>query len=135
MEFRRGLFRSGTFLTIKHGPPGIGRSGGGAIVALSSIAGALTHRNLGVYAITKAGVEMLVRNAADELGQFGVRVNAIRPGLVPTDASSVLDGDEAPRRDYPDQIPRGHTGENSYISAAVPHIVGGCLSWGPSTGL
>src|SRR3546814_3059528 len=78
---------TGTFLTIKHAAPAIGRSGGGAIVAMSSIAGALTHRNLGVYAITKAGVEMLVRNAADELGQFGVRVNAIRPGLVPTDRS------------------------------------------------
>src|SRR3546814_6700284 len=90
---------TGTFLTIKHAAPAIGRSGGGAIVAMSSIAGALTHRNLGVYAITKAGVEMLVRNAADELGQFGVRVNAIRPGLVPTDASSVLDGDEATRQD------------------------------------
>src|SRR3546814_15653341 len=105
-----GRSRTCTVLTIKHAAPSIGRSGGGAIVAMPSIAGALTHRNLGVYASTKAGVEMLVRNAADELGQFGVRVNAIRPGLVPTDASSVLDGDEATRQDYPDQMQLGTTG-------------------------
>src|SRR3546814_8817608 len=67
---------------------------------------------------------MLVRNAADELGQFGVRVNAIRPGLVPTDASSVLDGDEATRQDYLDQMPLGHTGETSDIGAAVRYLVG-----------
>src|SRR3546814_8073306 len=72
---------------------------------------------------------MLVRNAADELGQFGVRVNAIRPGLVPTDASSVLDGDEATRQDYLDQMPLGHTGETSDIGAAVRYLVGDDSRW------
>src|SRR3546814_4563698 len=75
---------------------------------------------------------MLVRNAADELGQFGVRVNAIRPGLVPTDASSVLDGDEATRQDYLDQMPLGHTGETSDIGAAVRYLWATTLAGSPA---
>ena len=83
----------GSFLTIKHAAPVIARSGGGSIVAISSIAGSHTHRHLAAYSVSKAALDMLVRNAADELGEFGVRVNAVRPGLVPTDASQPLDAD------------------------------------------
>lgn len=89
----------GAFLTIKHAAPAIAGSGGGAIVAISSIAGSHTHRHLAAYSVSKAALDMLVRNAADELGEFGVRVNAVRPGLVPTDASQPLDADPATRAD------------------------------------
>ena len=81
---------TGTWSLIRHAAPAMARSGGGSIVALSSIAGHLTHRHLGAYAVAKAGIEMLVRNAADELGAYGIRVNGVRPGLVPTDASGPL---------------------------------------------
>src|SRR3546814_19315429 len=72
---------------------------------------------------------MRVLKAASELGQCGGRVNAIRPGLVPTDASSVLDGDEAPLQDYLDQMPLGHTGETSDIGDAVRYLVGDDSRW------
>src|SRR3546814_18875821 len=80
---------------------------------------------------------MRVLKAASELGQCGGRVNAIRPGLVPTDASSVLDGDEATRQDYLDQIPLGHTGETPDIGAAVRYLVGDDSRWvtGPVFGV
>ena len=120
---------TGTFLTIKHAAPLIGRSGGGAIVAMSSIAGALTHRHLGAYCVAKAGIEMLVRNAADELGGFGVRVNAVRPGLVPTDASAALVYDEFTRDDYIAQMPLGRTGNDDEIADAVRFLVGDESAW------
>ena len=94
------LSLTSTLSTIKHAAPIMGRGGGGAIVAVSSIAGHLTHRNLGQYCVAKAGVEMLVRNAADELGRYGIRVNGVRPGLVPTEMAAGLAQTDAIREDY-----------------------------------
>jgi NAD(P)-dependent dehydrogenase (short-subunit alcohol dehydrogenase family) len=120
---------TGTFLTIKHAAPVISKSGGGAIVATSSIAGALTHRDLAAYTTSKAGLEMLVKNAADELGEFGVRVNAVRPGLVPTDASGPLVDDGPTYQDYLDQMPLGRHGEPDEVASAVRYLVGDEATW------
>ncbi|MBV9042130.1 MAG: SDR family NAD(P)-dependent oxidoreductase, partial [Acidimicrobiia bacterium] len=96
---------TGTFLTIKATVPLLTRSGGGSIVAVSSIAAALTHPLMAPYSVAKAAIDMLVRNAADELGRFRVRVNGVRPGLVPTGASDPLVGHEPTREDYLAQMP------------------------------
>jgi NAD(P)-dependent dehydrogenase (short-subunit alcohol dehydrogenase family) len=119
----------GTLSVLKHCAPVMARSGGGSIVALSSIAGHMTHRNLGAYAVAKAGIEMMVRNAADELGRFGVRVNGVRPGLVPTDISAGLNNDEATRQDYLDQMPLARTGTVDDIASAVRFLAGPEASW------
>jgi NAD(P)-dependent dehydrogenase (short-subunit alcohol dehydrogenase family) len=58
--------------------------GRGSIVAFSSIRAATVEPGQSVYAMTKAGLEALVRAAATEFGPCGVRVNAIRPGVVET---------------------------------------------------
>lgn len=118
-----------TLSTIKHAAPLMSRNGGGSIVALSSIAGHLTHRHLGQYAVAKAGIEMLVRNAADELGRFGIRVNGVRPGLVPTDAAAGLANDEPTKADYLAQMPLGRTGTLDDIAGAVRFLVGDDAAW------
>ena len=59
-------------------------AGQGSIVNISSIAGALTHRWMDSYCASKAGLNMLTRCAADDLGEHGIRVNAVMPGIVPT---------------------------------------------------
>src|SRR3546814_9653942 len=76
-DFERELHVNvtGTFVTIKAAAPHLARAGGGAIVAVSSIAAILTHPLMAAYSTSKAALDMLVRNAADELGRFGVRVN------------------------------------------------------------
>ena len=120
---------TGTWSLIRHAAPVMARSGGGSIVALSSIAGHLTHRHLGAYAVAKAGIEMLVRNAADELGAYGVRVNGVRPGLVPTDASGPLNDDAATRADYLAQMPLGRTGTVEDVAALVAFLAGPESTW------
>ncbi len=96
---------TGTFLAIKHAAPVLARAGGGSIVAISSIAAPLTHPYMAPYSVSKAGIETLVRNAADELGHAGVRVNAVRPGLVPTELADPLVADEQVLDDYLAQMP------------------------------
>lgn len=58
--------------------------GGGAIVNLSSIAAGVPGFSLLSYRAAKAGVENFTRSLAIDLGEFGVRVNAIQPGHIPT---------------------------------------------------
>ena len=55
---------------------------GGAIIALSSVAGRLGYAFRTPYAATKWAVVGLVKSLAIELGPLGIRVNAIQPGIV-----------------------------------------------------
>src|SRR5262245_48035092 len=118
---------TGTFLTLKHAGRAMGR--GGAIVAVSSIAGILTHRFMSAYCASKAGLEMLVRCAADELGGLGVRVNAVRPGLVPTVMATPRTADARVGDDYLDQMPLARLGTTDDIAAAVRWLVGPESAW------
>lgn len=75
----------GTFLMSKiFGQHLIDAKQGGCIVNISSIAGKLLPPNTSAYAASKAGIQALTASMAQEVGQFGVRVNAICPGLVDT---------------------------------------------------
>ena len=118
---------TGAFLTVKHGAAAM--SDGGSIVAISSIAGVLTHRMMTAYCVSKAGLEMLVRNAADDLGESGIRVNAVRPGLVPTDLADPLAANEGIVADYMEQMPLGRLGTTDDIAAAVRYLAGPESSW------
>lgn len=120
---------TGTFLTIKAAAPRLARGGGGAIVAISSVAGQLSHPLMAAYSASKAAVDMLVRNAADELGRYGIRVNGVRPGLVPTGGSDPLVSHEATRVDYLAQMPLGRVGTVDEVAAAVRFLAGPESSW------
>ena len=58
--------------------------GRGSIIGFSSIRAVTVEPGQGVYAATKAGLVQLLRTAAAELGERGVRVNAVAPGVVET---------------------------------------------------
>jgi NAD(P)-dependent dehydrogenase (short-subunit alcohol dehydrogenase family) len=119
----------GTFFTLKHAGAAMAASGGGSFVALSSIAGPLTHPFMAAYCVSKAGVEALVRNAADELGRAQVRVNAVRPSLVPTELAAPLEQDPAVVADYLANIPLGRTGTVDDIASLVRFLCGPESSW------
>jgi NAD(P)-dependent dehydrogenase (short-subunit alcohol dehydrogenase family) len=119
---------TGTMLTIKHAARRM-LDNGGSIVAISSIAGVLTHRWMTAYCVSKAGIEMLVRNAADELGGVGIRVNAVRPGLVPTDLAAGLVNHPETNADYLRQMPLGRLGTPEDIAEAVRFFIGPASGW------
>ena len=74
----------GTFRTIRAAGERMAGSGGGSIIAVSSIRSQVVEPGQGVYAATKAGVLQMIRTLAAELGADGVRANALAPGVVET---------------------------------------------------
>jgi 3alpha(or 20beta)-hydroxysteroid dehydrogenase len=86
----------GTSLGIKHAframRPGGPAGRGGAVVNISSVAANIAFPGIAVYSATKSAVDRLSRVAAMESGKlgYGVRVNCIYPGLVPTEMGSQL---------------------------------------------
>ena len=120
---------TGTMLTIKHGARVMARQGSGSIVAISSIAGAVTHRWFGAYGPAKAGLEMLCMMAADELGASGVRVNTVRPGLTRTELVEAITGPGPALDDYLSCMPLGRVGEPEEVAAVVRFLVGPEAGW------
>ena len=85
-EFDRvvDLNLGGTFRAITAAGRLMVGSGGGSIIAVSSIRSQVVEPGQGVYAATKAGVLQMIRALAAELGPHGVRANALAPGVVET---------------------------------------------------
>jgi 3alpha(or 20beta)-hydroxysteroid dehydrogenase len=91
----------GTALGIKHAframRPGGAAGGGGVVINVASVAATIAFPGISVYSATKSGVDRLTRVAAMESGKlgYGVRVNCIYPGLVPTAMGAGLANDVA----------------------------------------
>ncbi|MFC5182453.1 SDR family oxidoreductase [Actinomadura harenae] len=123
------LNATGTMLTLKHAARRMARAGGGAFVAISSLAASTTHRWFGAYGPSKAAVDHLVRVAADELGGVGVRVNGVRPGLVRTELVAGV-ADQGPvLEDYLSCMPISRIGEPEDVAEAARFLAGPESSW------
>jgi 3alpha(or 20beta)-hydroxysteroid dehydrogenase len=91
----------GTSLGIKHAfrtmRPGGAAGTGGVVVNVASVAATIAFPGIAIYSATKSGVDRLTRVAAMESGKlgYGVRVNCIYPGLVPTAMGAGLANDVA----------------------------------------
>ena len=74
----------GVFLGIKHGMRVMRPQGSGSIISTASVAGLKTGESPHLYSVAKAAVVHLTKSAALELGEYGIRVNCICPGIVAT---------------------------------------------------
>jgi 3-oxoacyl-[acyl-carrier protein] reductase len=63
-------------------------SKGSSVILLSSLAAHAVVGNLSAYSATKGAIDTLVKHFASALGERGIRVNAVAPGVVPTDMSN-----------------------------------------------
>jgi NAD(P)-dependent dehydrogenase (short-subunit alcohol dehydrogenase family) len=95
---------------------------GGAILNIASTGGLRPSVGLGVYDITKAGVVMLTRQLAKELGGR-IRVNCIAPGLFKTRFAEALWGNPAIRDRVVSSNPMGRIGDPSEIAGAAVFLV------------
>jgi NAD(P)-dependent dehydrogenase (short-subunit alcohol dehydrogenase family) len=74
----------GVFLGIKHAAPVMRAQGNGSIISTASVAGLKTGESPHLYSVAKAAVIHLTRSVSLELGEHGIRVNCICPGIVAT---------------------------------------------------
>ena len=79
----------------------------GIIINIGSRIGISALKNRAAYSIAKAGVRMLTKVLALELGEFNIRVNAIAPGIVKTEITRMLWNDPATSQKVKSTIPLG----------------------------
>jgi len=120
---------TGTMLVLKHGAASLVRNGGGSFVAISSTAGSLVHPWFGAYGPSKAGVDQLCRQAADELGASAVRVNSVCPGLIDTDLVEFITAGGEVLDSYRENTPIARVGTPTDIAALVAFLVGPESTW------
>lgn len=125
-EFRRVLDLNvvGTMLCVKHAVPHMVAAGGGSFVGMSSIAGAVTHPVFGAYPVAKAGIDAMMRNAADEYGPAGVRFNSVQPGFVSTEIMEGIPRDSSVFGSYLVNTPLGGVSEPAEVASVVAFLLG-----------
>jgi 7-alpha-hydroxysteroid dehydrogenase len=70
--------------------PHMAKAGGGAVLNISSMSGDNKNKRMASYGSSKAAVSHLTRNIAFDLGEMNIRVNAIAPGAIRTDALATV---------------------------------------------
>ncbi|MFF5986682.1 SDR family NAD(P)-dependent oxidoreductase [Prauserella flavalba] len=128
----------GVFLLFQEVARRASAHGGGALTAISSVAGRGARPTSADYAASKAGVISLVRSAAQALAADQVRVNAVCPGVVDTEMTqaihrerAVLDG-ITPEESYARQvakIPLGRTVSPAEVAETVAFLLSPAASY------
>lgn len=128
-EWRRvvDVCLTGAFLVLKHAGQRV--DDGGSLVSLSSLNARQAGTGLAAYCAAKAGLIALTEVTALELGQRGVRVNAVAPGLVVTPLTAPAMDISGLREDYLENTPLGRTGEPAEIAAAVHFLLSEGAAW------
>jgi NAD(P)-dependent dehydrogenase (short-subunit alcohol dehydrogenase family) len=92
----------------------------GRLLLMSSVTGMQAHANLGCYGMTKAGLCMMARALALEVGRYGITVNAIAPGATLTERT-LLD-DPGYEDNWAGVTPTGRVGHVEDIVAAALYL-------------
>ncbi|HXI17209.1 MAG TPA: SDR family NAD(P)-dependent oxidoreductase [Chloroflexota bacterium] len=121
------------FLTAHYGLPEmmkLGRDAGCSIVSISSANGVVTNPNFGAYSAAKAGILGLTRSMALDYGPYGIRANAICPGLILNDRTRPrVEADEDELRNNVDCYPLGRIGTPEDIANAALFLASNEASW------
>jgi 3-oxoacyl-[acyl-carrier protein] reductase len=128
----------GAFLTTKTVTPGMVERRRGTIINISSLGGKVGTVGQANYCASKAGLVGLTKSNAKEFARYGIRINAIQPGLIDTPMTQALRPDiyerklaEVPlrRAGTPEEIGSGcvflASEMSSYITGTVIEIGGG----------
>ncbi len=111
------------------------KNGGGAIVNVASINGIRPGSFQGIYSITKAAVINMTQSFAKECAPWGIRVNAMLPGLTETRFASALTHNAQLMKNVLPQIPLGRTAQPEEIAPGILFLVSPAASYVTGTTL
>jgi NAD(P)-dependent dehydrogenase (short-subunit alcohol dehydrogenase family) len=114
---------TGALLTAQHALRRMVARGRGTVLFVSSIAGIDPLPGLGAYSVSKAGLLALMRALAREVGNRGVRVNALAPGLIETRFSAALFEDRRAYERLMAGVPLGRHGQPEDLVGAAVFLV------------
>ena len=110
----------GVFLGMKHAVPAMRRSGGGAIVNISSISGFVGQDRLHMaYNASKGAVRIMTKSGAVQYARDGIRVNSVHPGFMPPMRTSTVSADPAWRKPFLDAVPLRRESRVEEVAHAV----------------
>ena len=127
-DFCLRLNVTGSALCFKHAGLVMKEHGGGSIIAISSTSGTKVQPWLAPYVVSKRALDMLVRCAAVELAQHGIRVNSIQPGYVPTEVMAVVTPPELDAR-LTAAAPLGRAGTPADIGRSIVFLASDDAGW------
>ena len=129
-EFLRVLHLNvlGTMLSVKYAVPHLVKTKG-SFVGMSSLAGHRTHLWFGAYTVSKAGIEAMMQNAADEYGPVGVRFNTVRPGFISTEIMEGIPRNSPVYDSYIENTPMQDVGEPEDVAALARFLISPEARW------
>lgn len=110
---------SGVFYGVKYAVPHIINSGGGSIINIASILGAVGFAQSVAYVAAKHGVVGLTKTAALEFSAQGVRVNAVGPAFIRTPLLEAIESDQPMMDMLVRMHPIGRLGESNEVAELV----------------
>jgi 3-oxoacyl-[acyl-carrier protein] reductase len=117
------------FLTIRAFLPSMLAQNYGSIITVASMAGRHPSRSSAAYAAAKAGMVMLTRHLANEVGSQGVRVNCVAPGAVLTEDSYLSKAPIEVQNQVAAIHPLGRFGRPEDIADAILYLASESASW------
>ena len=112
---------TGAFFAAQQALPGMMKNRWGRIVNMASVVGQAGSPGQANYVASKAALIGLTKALAQEMGSRGITVNAVAPGYIETDMTSVLP--DAVKQKYLASIPLGRAGTIADVAAAVKFLV------------
>jgi 7-alpha-hydroxysteroid dehydrogenase len=105
------------------------KTGGGSIITMSSTGNLIYTPNYAGHGTNKAAVETMMRYAAAELGEKGIRVNAVSGGPIDTDALKAFPNYEEVKAEVVNRSPLSRMGESEDLTGACVFLCGPDSSW------
>ena len=126
----------GTWMVAVEGAKQMIREGhGGAICCVSSISAHVGAPGQTAYCGTKGAISMLAKALGRDLGEHGIRVNAVEPGWVKTDMSAPLTADPQALRYYTERVALHRGAEPAELAAAIAWLLSPDASYVTSAAL
>ena len=105
------------------------KNGGGSIINISSVEGLRPSEYLGIYCISKSALIMLTKSQAKEWGKYGIRSNAICPGLIKTKFSEGLWNNEKMLHQVTKELPLGRMADPDEMASLACYLASDASSY------